>query len=111
VSKATNGRRALIHIDSVSPHRPKLRSNYLKEFIFRPLPHHPFWAALAGADFYLFGPIKAERASSEFGSAEEVVSDVTDATSLILHVTLTNVFGEWEQRPQKCINVEGAYIT
>jgi hypothetical protein len=47
---------------------------------------------------------------SEFGSAEELVSEVTDITSFISYITLADVFREWEQRLQKCIDMEGDYV-
>jgi hypothetical protein len=47
---------------------------------------------------------------SEFGSGEELVSEVAAIASAISHITLADVFREWEQRPQKCIDVEGDYI-
>jgi hypothetical protein len=46
-------------------------------------------------------------AGLEFGSAEELVIEVIDATSFMGHATLTDVFREWEQWLQEGIDMEG----
>jgi hypothetical protein len=46
--------------------------------------------------------------SSELGGA--IASEVTDITTFISHVKLGEVFREWEQRLQKCIDIEGDYV-
>jgi hypothetical protein len=96
-------------VDNVVPHRSKVTSDDLKEFNFRLLPHPPFSTGLAQSDFYLFGVIKGTLAGSEFGSAEELVSELVDVTSFMSHVILAIIFCELEQRLQKCINTEGNY--
>jgi hypothetical protein len=82
-------------------------SDYLKQFNFQTDPHPPLSPGLALSDFYIFRPIKGKRAASEDGRAEELVSEVTDITSFISHVTLTDIFCEPEHRQQNGIDMEG----
>jgi hypothetical protein len=90
--------------------RPKVTLDYLKEFSFPPVPHPPFSLDLAYSDFFPFAAINVKLAGSEFRSAEEPSSDVTDVTIFISYVLLANVFGEWEQRLQKCIDMERDHV-
>jgi hypothetical protein len=106
-----NATRTLIHMDNAGPHRPKLTSDYLKDFNFRPVPYSPFSPDPAPSDFYHFGAIKWKLASSEFGNAEALVSEMTDITNFTSHVTLANVFPDWKQLLHKCIDMEGDYVS
>jgi hypothetical protein len=46
-------------------------------------------------------------AGPELRGAEELMGEVTDIASFMAHITLAKVCREWEQRPQKCIDIEG----
>jgi hypothetical protein len=81
-----------------------------KEFIFRSAPHPLLPRNLDSSDLYLFGPIEWKLVGSEFGSAEELVSEVTDVASFIIYLTLAPVFRKWEQRLYKCIDIERDYV-
>jgi hypothetical protein len=85
-------------------------SDYLKEFNVRPGSHPPYSPNLALSDFSLFGAIKGKTAGSEFRSAEQLLSEVAVITTFIPHITLANVSGEWEQRLQMRIDMEGDYL-
>jgi hypothetical protein len=79
------------------PHRSKVTSDYLKEVSFRPVPHPPFSPDLGPAGFYLFRSINGKMTGSEFGNAQEVVSEMIDIASFISHVTLACAFRERQQ--------------
>jgi hypothetical protein len=65
---------------------------------------------LASPDFYLFRAIKRKMAGSEFGSTEELLSEVTDITNLISHTALAGVFRESGESQQKCTDMEGDHV-
>jgi hypothetical protein len=46
-------------------------------------------------------------AGSEFESADEPASEVTNSKSFVPPITLPDVFRELEERQQNCIDMEG----
>jgi hypothetical protein len=73
---------------------------------FRPAPHSPSSPGLASSDFYLFETINRKPACLEFGTAEELFGEVTDATRVISNVALIDAVREWEHRLQECTDME-----
>jgi hypothetical protein len=84
----------------------KVTSGDLKGLNFQRLPHPPFSPDVARSDFYLFGSIKGKIAWSEFGGAEQLVSEVVNIPNSISHMKLADVFGEWERWLPKGIDME-----
>jgi hypothetical protein len=89
-------------MDNAGSHRSKVIWDYLNGFHVAPVPHPPFSPGRGPAGFYLFRSISGKMTGSEFGNAQEGVSEVIDIASFISHVTLACAFRERQQGCEVC---------
>jgi hypothetical protein len=73
-------------------------------------PHLVFSPDLAPSDFSLFGALKGQLSGCVSESAEKLADARHQIASAILRTTLERALLEWEERLQRCIDINGAYI-
>jgi hypothetical protein len=61
-------------------------------------PHPALSPDLALSDFFFFSAMKGQLAGDTFESADELVEEICERTSVIPRVKLETVFLEWEER-------------
>jgi hypothetical protein len=76
-------------MDNADPFLDQMALDHLKKFNLQRALHPAFSPGPAPSDFAPFGVFKRKIPGLEFGSLQELVSEVTDITS-------ANAFGEWE---------------
>jgi hypothetical protein len=60
--------------------------------------------------FFLFGALNGQLSSRIFESPDELAEAINEIASAIPGTTLERVFLEWEDRFQRCVDIQGAYI-
>lgn len=103
--RKTNG--IFIHLDNARPH---LVAAKLQEMGIERLQHPPYSPDLAPSDFYLFGYLKNSLEGTEARSEAHLLEIVTTILRSIPVSTLKNVYGEWMDRLQRCIDTGGEYV-
>jgi hypothetical protein len=69
--------------------------------------HLAFSPDVSPSDFFIFAELKGQLSDHTFESAYELVEEMTSA---IQRARLETVFLDWEQRLQRCININGSHV-
>ena len=72
------------------------------------LPHPPYNPDLAPYDFFLFPKLKTHLKGHHFGTVENVQAAATRA--LNISSEFLHCYEEWQQRWNRCIRSQGAYL-
>jgi hypothetical protein len=104
------GRRLVLHMDNASLHRAGLTARNRAENRIKTSPHLAFSPDLGPSDFFLFGAPKGQLSGRTFESPDELVEAIREIASTIPWTTLETVFLEWEERLERCININSGHV-
>jgi hypothetical protein len=61
-------------------------------------------------DFFLFGYLKDQLIGKQYATPEDLFAEVTMSISEIQSDVISRVFATWQERLQKCYDMQGNYI-
>ncbi|KAI6649950.1 Transposase [Oopsacas minuta] len=96
----------LLH-DNSHPHKTKqVKENILRKGMIE-LEYPPYSPDLAPCDFYLFPKLKEYLSGRHFSNSEELASAIFQYLKRIPPEDYKNIFVQWLERLQRCINTGG----
>jgi hypothetical protein len=102
--------RLVLYRDNASPHRGRLTARNLEENRITASPRPAFSPDLVPSDFFRFGALKGQLSGRIFKSLDELVEATREVASAVPWTTLERVFLKWEERLQRCIDINGANV-
>jgi len=106
----TTVRDVMLHHDNAAPHKSAVVTEYLRKERIKLLPHPPYSPDLAPCDFFLFPRIKKEMKGKSFNNVENLARAVQAVAEAIPKADYEKSFQSWQNRLQRCIDVNGEYF-
>ena len=106
----TSVRDVMLHHDNAAPHKSAVVTEYLRKERIKLLPHPPYSPDIAPCDFFLFPRIKKELKGKSFNNVENLARAVQAVVESIPKADYKKSFQSWQNRLQRCIDVNGEYF-
>jgi hypothetical protein len=105
-----SGRRLVLQLNNAPPHYARLAARNLQGNGITPSSQSAFSSDIAPSDFFLFSSLNGQLSDHIFESLDESVEAVCEIVSAIPRTTPERAFLEWDERMQRYIDFNGAYI-
>jgi hypothetical protein len=99
-----------LHQDNAPSHTSFAVREFLAHHNITTLPHPPYSPDLAPCDFFLFPQSQNPPQRKHFGIVENVEAASTRALNNISSEDFHHCYEEWQQRWNRCIRLQGAYL-
>ena len=93
-----------------APHKATIITKYLHNERMELLPRPPYKPDHAPCDFFLFPRIKKELKEKRFDKVENLARAVQAVAETIPKADYEKSFQNWQNRLQRCIDVNGEYF-
>jgi histone-lysine N-methyltransferase SETMAR len=103
-------RKCVVHFDNAPIHNSKVVTDKLDEQNLIRMPHPAYSPDLSPCDFFLFGYLKEKLIDKQYTTPEELFAEVTTIISEIPRDLFSRVFATWQERLQKCCDMQGNYL-
>ena len=100
----------VLHHDNTPSHASLLVREFLAKGTVATLRQPPYSPDLALSDFFLFPWLKSSLKGHHFGTVENVQAAVTNALKEIPVQDFQASYDAWQNRWQRCIDVQGCYF-
>jgi len=100
----------ILHHDNGPAHRPVTTNEFLAKHNIPSFPQPPYSPDLAPCGFFLFPQLKKTMKGRRFDCVEDIQANATRQLRVITKSDYQRCFHQWQERWNKCIQVQGHYF-